>query len=334
MEVDRSVDFIPFPTEAPSRNPLVGHDRLHADRYHGSLALELTALTPIFIAAGITAMGSDVGVAIPLIRVMGQDSNGNPILQGTSLKGCLRAVYETITNSSVGVEGTKPSGNHKPNKVEGKWLEERRTSKLSPAELVFGALGFQGLISIADAVGDRPLEMGYLPPMFQPRSGNGRKFYRHETPHPSASNSVNHAPGKRPAEPDKPPSPIQQAPIDTLFFTTLRFSNLTLAQVGALCVALGLNPDDPNDPNYSFALKLGAGKGKGLGGVKVRLVKHSIIKGDSLTQARYLDYHPTPQRPPSKSVLTDAVKAAHATLIHKRQLEQLRDILRQPGANA
>lgn len=324
MDTDRSFEFIKFPTEAPSREQLTGHDRLHVDRYHGSLTLELTALTPVSISAGITALGSDVGASAPLIRVMGQDPNGHPILQGTSLKGCLRAVYETITNSSVGIEGTKVSGSHKPNKVEGRSLDDRRASELSSAELVFGALGFQGLISIADAVGDRPLEVGYLPPMFEPKIGKGRKFYCHQTPGILTSSP----PHDRSVEPEKPPSPIQQAPTGSCFSTTLRFSNLTLAQLGGLLIALGL------DSKYAFALKLGAGKGKGLGSVQVRLASHSISKGDTLTKARYLDYQVTKPRS-EKTLIAAAVKEAHTTkLIHQGQLEQLQDILRPPGAKA
>ena len=320
MDADRSFEFIQFPPEPPARESLIGHDRLHADRYHGCLTLELTALTPVSISAGITALGSDVGAPMPLVRVMGQDSDGNPILQGTSLKGCIRAVYEAITNSSVGVEGAKASGSHRPTKVEGRRLDERRTSKLSAAELVFGALGFQGLISIADAMGDRPLEVGYLPPMFEPKQGNGRKFYHHY----NSGGSTSSPPSDRSA--NKPPGSIQQAPKDTRFFTTLRFSNLALAQLGALLIALGLDSD------YSFALKLGAGKGKGLGSVKVRLVSHSIAEGDAL-QARYLDYQPTGSRLPQK-LIAQAIQAAHANLIHQQQLQQLRDILQLPGATA
>ena len=71
MNADR-FDFIEVPSEPPSSTPLTGHDRLSSDRYHGSLMLKLTALTPVSISAGITARGSDVGVSVPLIRVMGQ----------------------------------------------------------------------------------------------------------------------------------------------------------------------------------------------------------------------------------------------------------------------
>ncbi len=314
MNADR-FDFVEVPSESPSHEPLTGHDRLSSDRYHGSLLLELTALTPISISAGITARGSDVGVSVPLIRVMGQNSNGKPILQGTSLKGCIRAVYETITNSRLGVKGAVDLPERAP-------LSGKRGASVSPAELVFGAMGFQGSISIADAVGDRPLEVGYLTPAFQPRSGNGRKFYRHQ-------NSISVNPVGQPPS-DQTPSPIQQAPTGTVFSTTLHFSNLTSAQLGALLIALGL------DSKYPFALKLGAGKGKGLGSVVVRLANHAIIKGDTLKEARYLEYKPSKNDKPSKKsipkdLLKEAIQAAHANLIHAKQLSRLHSILQRPA---
>jgi hypothetical protein len=319
MEANRSFDFIAFPPEVSPPAVLTGHDRLHADLYHGSLTLKLTALTPVFISAGITAMGRDVGETVPLIRVMEQDQNGNPILQGTSLKGCLRAVYETITNSRVAVEG-ESVGNHKPNKVESKTLKARQNPQLSPAELVFGAMSFQGLISIADAVGDRSLERGYLPPMFQPKHGSGRKFYFHHNPTALTNPQLD----AQSPEPDKPPSPIQQAPTGTVFTTTLRFANLTLAQLGAVLVALG------QDPDHRFDLKLGAGKGKGLGSLAVQVSAHQITTGDALKAARYLSYRP-PEHCHSDRILTEAIEAAHAaSLIHQGQLEALCKILKRP----
>jgi len=312
MDTERSFEFIEFPDEAPPREPVIGHDRFADDRYHGALTLKLTALTPIFISAGITALGSDVGAAVPLLKVMGQDSAGNPILQGTSLKGCIRAVFETITNSTLGVKGERVPQGRSPQ-------TGRRGYSLSPAEVVFGAMGLQGLVSIADAVGDRPLEIGYLPPMFQPRSGRGRKFYRHQAPSTASPSFTDH----QPTEPAKPPSPIQQAPTGTVFTAKLRFSNLTFPQLGAVLIALG------QDPHHSFALKVGAGKGKGMGSVRVEVAAHAITQGNQLLKSRYLAYKPDEQHLPDH-MLSEAIQAAHDGLIHADQLNSLVQILQYP----
>ncbi|MEO0377095.1 MAG: RAMP superfamily CRISPR-associated protein [Cyanobacteria bacterium P01_A01_bin.17] len=329
-----SFDFVDFPATAPSTQPIIGHDRLHRDRYHGGLTLQLTALTPVFSAAGVTALGADVGEpAVPLLKVMTQDVAGCPILQGTSLKGCIRAVYETITNSTFGVEkkiGWKSAEKMKAQEIEQLTREERilfdrapRKAKnriLSPAELVFGAMGFQGLVSVADAMGDRPLELGELPAMFQPKHGNGRKFYRHQT----TSTVPSIAAPPSPASPDeKSPIPIQQAPKGTVFDTTLRFTNLALPQLGALLIALG------QDPKRPFALKVGGGKGKGFGSVRVTLTKHAITKGDRLAESRYLAYQSDPPIL-SDDILTEARQAACDRLIHQESLDRLKQILHHP----
>lgn len=326
MDANRAFDFIEFPANLPTREQLIGHDRLHPDRYHGSLSLKLIALTPVFISAGITAMGRDVGEAsVPLLKVMGQNREGHPILQGTSIKGCIRSVYETITNSALGVEKKikkKPEHMSAEERIffDRKPQRGRRNGSLTPAELVFGAMGFQGLVSIADAVGDRPLELGHLPPMFEPNAGRGRKFYRHQdstATAPSASDIYQ-------PEPDKPPSPIQQAPQGTAFATTLRFSNLSLAQLGALLMALG------QDADHRFALKLGAGKGKGLGSMAVEMAGQAIAPGSTLQSSRYLEYDATTEYLP-ESIVAEAIQAAHATgLIHSGQLARLQQILQHP----
>lgn len=345
MDANRSFEFISIPPEPPTRHTLTGHDRLQPDCYHGSLTLQLTALTPVSIAAGITALGSDVGAEdLPLVRVMVQNQDGYPILQGTSLKGCLRAIYETITNSTFGIapKVSKRSENltDAEQRIEDRGSRfVRRGNSISPAEQVFGAMGLQGLVSIADAVGDRSLEVGSLPPMFQPRAGRGRKFYRHQSPTqgnpPEASSKTSPeisptsnsevSPEASSAEPEKPPSTIQQAAIGTVFTTTLRFTNLTLAQLGALLIALG------QDPTYPFALKLGAGKGMGMGSVAVSLADHAITRGDALKKARYLSYAPVDQSL-SDGFIQEALTAAHAELIHGDQLSQLQAILHYPQA--
>lgn len=349
MDTNKAIAFVPLPDNAPSRDPLIGHDTLRSDRYHGALTLNLTALTPVFLAAGITALGRDVGEEdVPLLKVMMQNGDGYPLLQGPSVKGCLRSVYETITNSTFGAgkpikkDWKKQSESERRLSVRNA-LRGRRGGQLSPAELVFGAMGFQGLVSIADAVGDRPMERGILPAMFQPQKGNGRKFYRHHRPNQPETNAMTQSvaapippstaiatdrptdrakadPADR--EPDTPASPIQQAAVGTVFTTTLRFTNLSLAQLGALLIAMGQDKQSP------FALKIGGGKGKGLGSIKISLVSHKVIKGESLKQSRYLDYDPA-ETVLDDQALDQAIATAHAheTLIHQTSLDALQQIL-------
>lgn len=320
VNAERSFDFVDFPENSAPQAELVGHDRLLTDRYHGHLTLQLTALTPVFIASGVTALGRDVDQPVPLLKVMGQDAAGNLILQGTSLKGCIRSVYETITNSRLGVKSDRsPQGGNPP------FRPVRRGHTLSPAELVFGTMGLQGLVSITDAVGDRPLELGELPPMFQPRAGKGRKFYYH---HNGSSSNIA-TPGREEEKPDRPASPIHQAPVGSVFTTTLRFSNLTFAQLGALLIALGQDKAHQR----CFALKVGAGKGKGMGSIAVQLTSHNITEGSNLKASRYLTYKADDDHL-SKRALTEALQAAYDSgLVNVNQLDRLYQILQHPEAN-
>jgi CRISPR-associated protein (TIGR03986 family) len=78
----------------------LGHHAYHDNHYSGWLEVELTTATPLLIpdAAQVTTTRED-HKTFP-VRV---DANGVPYLPPTSIKGMLRAAYETVTNSRFGV---------------------------------------------------------------------------------------------------------------------------------------------------------------------------------------------------------------------------------------
>ncbi|MFE8950318.1 TIGR03986 family CRISPR-associated RAMP protein [Streptomyces sp. NPDC007856] len=80
----------------------VGHDRLHEDRWTGRLPVRLTVATPLLLldpsrAARAGRDGSS-HATFPLL-----ERNGRVHLPATSIKGMLRAAYEAVTNSRLGV---------------------------------------------------------------------------------------------------------------------------------------------------------------------------------------------------------------------------------------
>jgi CRISPR-associated protein (TIGR03986 family) len=81
----------------------VGHDMLAKERWTGRLHVTMTAVTPLLIPdaahAKPVAGANDGHVAYP-IRV-GED--GRPLVPPTSVKGMLRAAYEAVTNSRMGI---------------------------------------------------------------------------------------------------------------------------------------------------------------------------------------------------------------------------------------
>lgn len=80
----------------------VGHDRLREDRWTGRLQVRLTVATPLLLLdpsrAERAGKGDDSHATFPVLR-----RNGHVHLPATSVKGMLRAAYEAVTNSRLGV---------------------------------------------------------------------------------------------------------------------------------------------------------------------------------------------------------------------------------------
>ena len=72
----------------------LGHDRLHADRWSGSIDLEMIARTPL-----VFGEQKDGNVDLPL------DGDGHPIVPPTMVKGMISRAYETLTCSRFRVFG-------------------------------------------------------------------------------------------------------------------------------------------------------------------------------------------------------------------------------------
>jgi len=81
--------------------PPIGHDVLHADRWTGQLAVTMTAHTPLLLldTAQPRTLKDDDEHKIygPLLR------DGRLHLPSTAVKGMLRAAYEAVTNSRLGI---------------------------------------------------------------------------------------------------------------------------------------------------------------------------------------------------------------------------------------
>lgn len=99
-------NFIPAVTRAhiPAR-PLgdaepVGHDCYEAESYSGRLRLTLTTVTPLLLPDTALAQVNGEGHKTFPVRL---DSAGQPAIPPTALKGMLRAAYEAVTNSRLGV---------------------------------------------------------------------------------------------------------------------------------------------------------------------------------------------------------------------------------------
>ncbi|VXD17619.1 conserved hypothetical protein [Planktothrix serta PCC 8927] len=315
-QVPKPYSMVSLPKPAPQRKPPVGQEQFKLKRLSGKISLRLTVKTATFIASGVVAMGTDVSSLnknIPLIKVA--VSQGEKIIiPGSSLKGVVRSTYEAITSSCLCKTRAR-----KENIPEG-YSECKDKTKLCPACQVFGAMGWQGLISFQDAVAEtiKP-SVGFMPSLYAPRTSRkayflngkvaGRKFYYH------AIKAVDK--GQRGI-------PVQQAGAELTLTTQLRFMNLTEAELGTLLIVLG------QDQNNYFALKVGGGKPIGMGTMTVEVTE---IEHSENVKNRYLSYTLSEDNTLTGDKLKQFIQKnvnAAKTLVQADQLKQLKAILEYP----
>jgi CRISPR-associated protein (TIGR03986 family) len=103
-EFHNPYNFIPAPPRVAA-GPLAdarpcGHERYHADRYSGTIAVRLTTVTPLLLADASRATEANNGHKTLPVRI-GPD--GRAFIPPTSIKGMLRSAFEAVTNSRFGV---------------------------------------------------------------------------------------------------------------------------------------------------------------------------------------------------------------------------------------
>ncbi|MEA5565772.1 RAMP superfamily CRISPR-associated protein [Anabaena sp. UHCC 0399] len=312
-------EFVSFPSERPNLQRPVGHHKYLSDRLHGTLYLTLKVQTSLHISTGIVAMGSDIGSnRIPLIKTMAQGVDQKLSIQGSSLKGCIRSVYEAVTNSTLAVITSKYR-----DKIPTERLPCRNKEQLCPASRVFGALDWQGLLDFNDAKCESMgFSTGFMPSLYRPRPDQssayfirgkaaGRKFYYHTI--------------KAIDKGQNSGVPVQQAGREYTFKTQLHFKNLLPEELGTLLIVLG------QDSKYPLALKVGGGKPIGMGTMTVTIDK---IKQPQSLKQRYSSYEISEADELTGEKLAQFkeqnIQVAHSRLIQKPQLEELTQVLRYP----
>lgn len=309
----------PLATE-PVRARPAGHDVYKTDTYHGELLVSLQALEPVHVGTGVSVLGTDVGSEVPLVRPMTQRPDGTLIIPGTSIKGCLRSMYEAVTPSTLGIKSSGVLDAFKPNQYSKRTdrYNQQKGPEICPASQVFGAMGYQGLLSVTDGVCDSPAEIGEIPILHSPKkrvteNALPRKFYR----------ALHHRQVQAGDEPET--AAIQQAPVGAVFTTQLRFKNLSLEALGVLLIVLGQDGASP------LSLKLGAAKGYGFGTVRAKVTGGTVSKTEDLVGDRYLAYGAQPSKVALPEVTEGAIAAANnGTLLQVKQLAELRAILPVP----
>jgi len=307
-------DFVPI--AKPLKGKTVGHERIWVEGYvSGRLAYELRALTPVFVASGAYALGEDVKHPdVPVMRPCYRIDDV-PAIPGSSLKGVVRSIAEAVSPSCVAV--TRIDGWLLPNQPEPG--EECTPGEACPACSMFGRLGRMSKVFFDDALlASGRTALYRLPALHGPRAHQaratyqtadrkfkGRKFYFHGRPR---------------QDPEQPPVEVVVA--GSIVRGSVNFENLTCAELGLLCFALGLDG--------SFALKLGGGKPACLGSLQVIPVRLELLDGD-----HFLRPDPSPEvleGDQMTAYVGEQMQAAvRSRMILKSQVEELRRILVYPN---
>ncbi len=104
-------NFVPAPPRKTTGTdlddaPPAGQHRYHRGRWSGRIGVRLTTITPLLIPDAAQSRSAEQDkLADPRHRAFGLrlDPDGVPYLPPTSVKGMLRAAYEAVTNSRMGV---------------------------------------------------------------------------------------------------------------------------------------------------------------------------------------------------------------------------------------
>jgi CRISPR/Cas system CSM-associated protein Csm3 (group 7 of RAMP superfamily) len=313
-------DFVSLP-DAPVKGQAVGHDRFFGDRLTGQLILVYETVTPLHVGSGVFETATECGLAGEATPVRGIVRKlGRPVLPGSGWKGVVRARFEAITRSRLGtrtrlsmVDSWKLPQVLRPERGGRASMDLRdprlreleamsvsrshgdsdkdvrdKLADLSPAEALFGAMGYRGRIHLSDGLIEGPSSKEPLPvpPLEGPaahrlakpgeahkRDGGrveilkveGRKFY-YDGP-------VLHS---RPVRGNENRGParelIDAVPAGCTITLEIHIESLTEGELGALLVSAGWGE------NVGI-VRFGGYKPAGLGKVRLTKVKGVVRRG-------------------------------------------------------
>lgn len=325
--------MVSFPSAPPPKAKPAGHHKYLDKHIHGTLFLTLKVQTPLHVSTGVVALGTDVNARVPLIKTMTMDTNKKLVIQGSSLKGCIRAIYEAITNSTLAVNTLRAYREKLPN--SDKISPCNNKNNLCSASQVFGALDWQGLVEFSDAVCDKNLTTtGFMPSLYAPKPEPFNEDTNRKELNRNYFNSHGQLIGRKfyynfaeaVSKGESQGIPVQQASKDFAFRTEIHFKNLKPEQLGTLLIILG------QDSQYPIALKIGGGKPIGMGTMTVAVDK---IEQAGNLRDRYSSYEAPEADQLTGNKLQEfmqqQISIAKSSIIQKDQLTKLAAILAYPS---
>lgn len=350
QKLEHPYDFVSLPNE-PKRTGAVAHGSYPADRWTGTVTLTYRVLSPLHVGSGGFDLARERGLAGGDRPVRGiVRCRDLPVLPGASWKGAVRARFEAITNSRLGVVSTKhskvsrdkiPSPLQKGNggKVDVQ-IEDARVRALKPqpnvrqvseltglcpADALFGAMGYRGRVEAEEGTicGDPAVAHQLVAPLESPVAHRLAKPGM-ASADPGGTIRISEVEGRK-FYYDGPiveqrhrngqlqaSDEIDYVPKGATITVRVHLDSLTAAEVGALLVAAGWG-------DRVGVVRFGGYKAVGLGKVELAAVEPDLRLGKERRPWR-------PGATPSLATAA-AVAAAHsARLIDAERLEELHRI--------
>ncbi len=264
--------LVPIPSQAPSRARAATHERFAG--LTGRLDLVITVESEyLFVGSGSYEFDPNARGG-PDVWHTFYRRNGQICIPGTSIKGAIRAIVEAISNSCVSQsrkqEQSVVDSNHRPCQFQ------NEKSKLCPACRLFGTTGFRGRVHFSDAlpqgnVQTCPVKIAEL---WEPKRWEAkRRFYEVKRFQPVGNQ-----------RPERNFRFVEAVPKDTPFSVSLHFENLSEAELGLICHALGWKSEG-GQFNTAFTPKLGGAKPRCFGAVKISPVRLRLWENNMLVSS-------------------------------------------------
>lgn len=229
----------------------------------GYMELKITCLNDLHIGDG-----SVNSVDNSFIKTVVKN-NGVPVIPGSSLKGCVRAIAAAVSHSCLRDQKSKKIDSERPKKCSVYYNNEikKMVKNICITCSLFGTMGYASKVDFSEFVPnpDKKVQLIALSKA-TPHSGKGepekRMFYRTRKEN---SNNKKMEPYDTEVQKIKTIK-IEAVSKDTNFYGKIFFRNLTEEQLSLLMFSLGL--DETVD------LKIGGFKYDGMGKIKITVNKY------------------------------------------------------------
>jgi len=288
MQVEPKINpynFVPLDKTPVKREAFPGWHRIGEEAFSGRLQCHLIPLSALFSADHQNVQYEFDAMRRDKLHFL-RDSQHRPILQGTTLKGMVRAIFEAITNSCLTMAATEGTSKKRGERVHyelallGDHGHDKcaQWSSLCPACRLFGVIQgdevhAQGRVAFSDAVlteGKLETHDILLPELSTPKphhygiyaqSGSqlgpiaGRKFYYHHDPQKALAATGEGSPRAKWI--------AECAPVGVRFSFTVTFHNLSKTELATLVHSIVL--DD------GLGHKIGMAKPAGFGSCRIQV---------------------------------------------------------------